>query len=52
MRPIVRAESVRRALTRLLAGKPPQLLAADLIAFEMGYETGAPVIELITEVYI
>jgi 2-oxoglutarate ferredoxin oxidoreductase subunit gamma len=52
MRPIVRAESVRRALTRLLADKPAELLAADLIAFERGYETGAPITELITEVYI
>ena len=51
-RPVVRAESIRRALTRLLADKKAELLSADLAAFERGHEEGAPITELITEVYV
>lgn len=51
-RPIVRPKSIRRALTALLAGKKAELLDADLVAFERGYEMGAPVSDLITEVYV
>ncbi|HEY7025838.1 MAG TPA: 2-oxoacid:acceptor oxidoreductase family protein [Candidatus Limnocylindrales bacterium] len=49
--PIVRPESVRRALAEIVGAKRREILDADLAAFERGYELAAPVSELITEVY-
>lgn len=36
-RPLVETESVRGALTRIVSAKRPEILAADLAAFEAGY---------------
>lgn len=48
---VVRPESIRRALAQIVGAKRRELLDVDLAAFERGYEMGAPVSELITEVY-
>lgn len=50
-RPVVRPESVREALRRLLAAKDPRLVEADIRAFERGLDAIAPVSDQISEVY-
>ncbi len=50
-RPMVRPESIRHALMEMLGAKKRELLDADLAAFDRGFETAAPISELITEVY-
>ena len=51
-RPIVRPESVRRALLEMLGGHKRELLNADLAAFDRGLEAAAPISELIQEAYV
>ena len=51
-RPVVRAESVRRALMEMLGARKRDLLQLDLAAFDRGYEAAAPISELITQSYI
>lgn len=50
-RPVVRAESVREALRQLLRGKSQSLIDSDLAAFDRGFESAAPISDLISEVY-
>ena len=51
-RSVVRAESIRRALMEMLGSRKRDLLESDLAAFDRGYETAAPISELITASYI
>ena len=51
-RPIVRQDSVRRALMEMLGSRRRELLDADLAAFDRGCEEAAPITEFITEVYL
>ena len=50
-RPIVRPDSVRLALREMLADKNPQMIEADLTAFDRGFAAATPISEMITEVY-
>lgn len=49
-RPVVHNESVYTAIRQLLSGKNPQLIEADLAAFEHGHAAGLPA-EHVMEVY-
>lgn len=50
--PIVRPESIRRALMEMLGSRRREMLDADLAAFDRGYEAAAPISDLITASYI